>query len=180
MKKPRIPPLLSDLVRTTLIAFEDVLFDDCGGGCPYCGGETSGYDIKKKQFAVVVVGDQTRTVHVKIKRFQCRTCRKILTAGQPFYPNTRFGSPIVDLCVTLGETMPYSRVSSFLDDMGIIVDRWSVRNYALKNRRTIPAADMFGVRLPLSIINISTLAVGLPEGEQINTQELLAACGISP
>jgi hypothetical protein len=175
MKKRRIPPMLSDIVQTTLTSCDGVLFDECGS-CPHCGGELSGYDVKKKQFAIVTEGEQKRVIHVWVKRFLCRQCGRACLADQPFYPDTRIGSPVVDLCVTLGETMPYSRVSSCLADMGIIVDRWSVRNYVQKNNRTIPAADMFGVRIPLSIVTLSSLAVGIPDGSRIDARALLAAC----
>ncbi len=175
MKKRRLPPLLSDLVQTTLISFDGVLFDQ-SGTCPHCGGNLSGYDVKKKQFALMMEGEQKRVVSVRVKRFLCHQCRQVSLAGQPFYPDTRIGSPVVDLCVTLSGTMPYSRVSSCLAEMGIIVDRWSVRNYVQKNHRMIPAADMFGVRVPLSIVSLSSLAVGIPES-RIDAQALLAACG---
>lgn len=176
MKKRRLPPLLSDLVQTTLISFDGVLFDQ-SGTCLHCGGKLSGYDVKKKQFAIMREGEQRRVVSVQVKRFFCHQCRQVSLADQPFYPDTRIGSPVVDLCVTLQETMPYSRVSSCLSEMGIIVDRWSVRNYVQKNRHIIPAADMFNVRLPLSIVSLSSLAVGMTEGSRIDAQSLLAACG---
>jgi hypothetical protein len=175
VKKRRIPPLLSDLVQTTLTSCDGVLFEEFGV-CPHCGGELSGYDIKKKQFAIVMEGDKKRAVHVLVKRLICRSCDQVSLADQPFYPDTRIGSPVVDLCVTLGQTMPYARVSSCLADMGIFVDRWSVRNYVQKNDRTIPAADMFGVRVPLSIVSLSTLSVGIPEGGRIDARAFLGAC----
>ena len=175
LKKRRIPPMLSDLVQTTLTSCDGVLFDECGA-CPHCGGELSGYDVKKKQFAIVMEGEQKKVIHVLVKRFLCHQCGQVCLADQPFYPDTRIGSPVVDLCVTLGETMPYSRVSSSLAEMGIIVDRWSVRNYVQKNNRTIPAADMFGVRIPLSIVSLSSLAIGIPDASRIDARALLAAC----
>lgn len=176
MKKRRIPPLLSDLVQTTLTLCDGVLFDECGT-CPHCQGELSGYDIKKKQFAIVMEGEKKRIVSVLVKRFSCHQCGKVSLANQPYYPETRAGSPVVDLCVTLSEIMPYSRVSSCLEDMGVIVDRWSVRNYVQKNRRMIPAADMFGFRIPLSIVSLSSCAMGISKGDKVDGPSLLNACG---
>ena len=43
-----------------------------------------------------------------------------------------------------------------------------------KITRTIPAADMFGVRIPLSIVSLSSLAVGIPEREQMDARR--SAC----
>jgi hypothetical protein len=171
--------MLADLVQMTLTSCDGVLFDQVGS-CPHCGGELSGYDVRKKQFALVMEGEQKKAVNVLVKRFLCRRCGQVSLADQPFYPDTRIGSPVVDLCVTLGETMPYSRVSSCLAEMGIIVDRWTVRNYAQKNNRLIPSADMFGVRVPLSIVAISTLAAGIPEGGRLDPRAFLAACNIPP
>jgi hypothetical protein len=74
--------------------------------------------------------------------------------------------------------MPYSRVSSCLAEMGIVVDRWSVRNYGQNNNRIVPAVDMFGVRVPLSIVSLSTLAAGMTEGGHRDIRELLAACSL--
>jgi len=176
LKKRRIPPLLSDLLQTTLTLYDGVLFDEYEA-CPYCGGELSGYDINKKQFAIVMEREQRRVVIVLVKRFLCHQCGQVCLAKQPFYPDTRIGSPVVDLCVTLSETMPYSRVSSCLADMGIIVDRWSVRNYVQKNRRMIPAAEMFGFRIPLSIVSLSSLAMGMSGGGKADGPSLLNACG---
>lgn len=178
MKKRKIPPLLADLVQTAILSFDNVLFED-PGTCPHCGGDIAGYDIKTKQFAVVREADQERAVRVRVKRFRCRTCGQVCLAAQPFYPGTRVGSPVVDLCLTLGQIMPNSRVSSFLEEMGIVLDRGSVRNYARMNTRNVPAADMFGLRLPLSIITISTLSMRLPDNATMNSRELLEACRIT-
>ncbi len=176
MRKKRIPPLISDLVQTTLVSCAGVVFDQYGL-CPQCNGGLSGYDVKKKKFAVVTEGNHQKTVHVLVKRFHCQRCGLVSPARQPFYPETRIGSPVVDLCITLSETMPYSRVATCLAEMGVIVDRWSVRNYVKKNGRTIPSADVFGFRVPLSIVSLSTLAMGMPEGGRIDGAALLAACG---
>jgi len=167
--------MLSDLVQMTLMSCDGILFDQYEA-CPHCGGELSGYDVKKKQFAIVMEGERKRAVNVRVKRFLCHQCGLVCLADQPFYPDTRIGSPVVDLCITLGGTMPYSRVSSSLAEMGIIVDRWSVRNYVQKNNRTIPAVDMFGIRIPLSMGSLSTLSMGIVERSRIDGPAVLAAC----
>ncbi|MCK9579157.1 MAG: hypothetical protein M0Q92_01755 [Methanoregula sp.] len=168
--------MLTDIVQTTLVSCDGVLFDSCEA-CPGCGGELAGYDVKNKQFAIILEGEQRKVIHVLVKRFCCRRCGQICLADQPFYPDTRIGSPVVDLCVTLGENMHFPRVSSTLAEMGIVVDRWSVRNYIQKNSHTVPAVDMFGIRVPVSIVSLSTLAVGMRECNGIDAPDLLAACG---
>lgn len=176
LRKRRIPPMLADIVQATLVSCDGIVFDSCES-CPVCGGELAGYDMKKKQFAVLMEEDKKNVIQVFVKRFRCRRCRQICLADQPFYPDTRIGSPVVDLCLTLGETMHFSRVSSCLAEMGIVVDRWSVRNYIQKNSHSIPAADMFGIRVPFSIFSLSTQAMGTRDGSGINAPAVLAACG---
>jgi len=176
MKKIRIPPMISDLFQATLASCDGILFDSCEA-CPRCGGELSGYDVKSKQFAVIMEGEQTKVIHVLVKRFRCRSCKYVCLADQPFYPDTRIGSPVVDLCVTLGETMPFSRVSSSLAEMGIVVDRWSIRNYVQKNSVSVPSVEMFGIRVPKSVVSLSTLALGIRKGSSPDVPDLLAACG---
>lgn len=168
--------MLPDLILATLSSCDGVRFESCEA-CPRCGGEPAGYDRKKKQFAVLREGDQKKIIHVWVKRFRCRTCGQICFGDQPFYPATRIGSPVVDLCVTLGETMHFPRVSSTLEDMGIIVDRWSVRNYIQKNYSQVPALDMFGIRVPVSVVSLSSLSMGMREGRDIDPGSVLAACG---
>ncbi|MFA4875826.1 MAG: hypothetical protein WC586_00305 [Methanoregula sp.] len=168
--------MISDLVQATLASCDGMMFDSCKV-CPNCNGEVAGYDVKKKQFAIIMDRGQKKVIHVLVKRFHCRSCKEICLADQPFYPDTRIGSPVVDLSVTLGETMHFPRVSSCLADMGVVVDRWSVRNYVQKNTKTIPAVDMFGIRIPMSVVSLSSLSMKMNEIRGIDAQEVLAACG---
>jgi hypothetical protein len=176
MKQLRIPPLLIDIIQSGLLACEGIVFDT-RDACPLCGGNLSGYDTKKKQFAVMREGDTTHPIHVFVKRFSCRQCHAICFADEPFYPDTRTGSPVVDLCVTLGASMPFNRTATYLTSMGIVIDRGSVRNYARRGFFPIPTTDIFGIRLPLSLFTLSTLATGVAEGGRIEGAEVLAACG---
>jgi hypothetical protein len=168
--------MLVDIVQTALFACDSVVFDS-RTACPSCGGSLSGYDKKKKQFAVLTEGEGRRPVHVFVKRFSCQVCKKVCFADEPFYPGTRIGSPVVDLCVTLSGTMPFTRTAAYLEEMGIYVDRMTVRNFSHLDVPEIPTADVFGIHLPMSIISLSTLAARLGEGGCIEGAEALAACG---
>ena len=117
-KKYRIHPIFSDLIPTALSACDEILFDS-RTSCPHCGGSLARYDVKTKHFADIIDGSNTRTITVRIKRFRCRECHAVIYADQPFYPNTRVGSPVVDLCVTLSARMPYARASTFLQQIGV-------------------------------------------------------------
>jgi hypothetical protein len=168
--------MLVDLVETALTACDGTFFDN-RDVCPSCGGSLSGYDKKKKQFAILMEGQRRRPLHVVVKRFACRECKKVCCADEPFYPGTRIGSPVVDLCLTLSGTMPFTRTATYLGEMGIYVDRMTVRNFSHLEVPEIPTADVFGIHLPMSIISLSTLAAGLAEGSCIEGAEALAACG---
>jgi hypothetical protein len=171
----RVLPILADLIPAALSACDGILFDS-RTRCPHCGGSLAGYDIRIKQFAVLINGGGTKTVSVRIKRFLCSGCRAVVYAHQPFYPNTRVGSPVVDLCVALTETMPYSRASTYIQQIGVIVDRWSVRNYARKGYPVPPTIDMSGIRIPLSFLSLSTLVTQVPEGGSLDSTDILEAC----
>ena len=174
MKQLRIPPLLVDIVQNGILACEGVVFDN-RDACPVCDGPLSGYDTRKKQFAVMLREGTSYPFHVLVKRFSCRRCGWICFADEPFYPGTRHGSPVVDLCRTLSMTMPFHRTTAYLARLGIVVDRGTVRNYVHGSFPEIPTTDLFGVRIPLSIVSLSSLTTG--EGSSIKGAEALAACG---
>ena len=176
MRKPRFPPMLIDIVQTALSACDGIEFFDLAA-CPSCGGAVRGYDIRKKQFAAIIENDKKRIIHIRVKRFYCKHCKRLFDADEPFYPDTRIGSPVIDLCVTFAATIPFTRTATYLSLMGILIDRGSVRNYANRDFKEIPTADMFGMSLPLSILSISALAASTSEGNSIIGAEVLAACG---
>jgi hypothetical protein len=176
MKQLRIPPLLIDIVQSGLLAGEGIVFD-YRDACPACGGKLTGYDTKKKQFATIKETEELHPVHVFVKRFTCRQCHMICFADEPFYPDTRIGSPLIDLCRTLGAAMPFNRVSTTLLHLGIVIDRGTVRNYMHGSYPDITTTNLFGIRLPLSIISLSELAARTGEGSRIPGTEMLAACG---
>jgi hypothetical protein len=136
-----------------------------------------GYDVRTKHFADVIDGSAIKTITVRIKRFRCSKCSVIVYADQPFYPNTRAGSPVVDLCMVLSTIMPYSRAATALQEFGIYVDRWSVRNYAIKNHRHIPLTELYGIVLPESIVSLAALTYNNGIGTPIGASEVLGSCG---
>jgi len=177
MKRLRIPPILCDIVQTTFSACDGLVFDRyrC---CPDCRGTATGYDRKNKQFAVLTDGQRNRTIIVIVKRFRCITCGKIFSADAPFYPKTRIGSPVVDLCMILGQMMPFSRVSAHLSFLGIIVDRWTVRKYVINNSHmTVATTELYGIRVPLSLVNLTVLVARANEKNPLDPLDVLAACG---
>ncbi|MDO9034241.1 MAG: hypothetical protein Q7U51_03435, partial [Methanoregula sp.] len=168
--------MVIDIIETALSACDGIEFSSLAA-CPSCGGTVRGYDIWKKQFAIIIENDQKRIIHIRVKRFYCKSCKRLFDADAPFYPGTRIGSPVIDLCVTLAATIPFTRTATYLSLLGILIDRGSVRNYVNRDFGKIPTADMFGMHLPLSILSISALAASAGEGRGIVGAEVLAACG---
>jgi hypothetical protein len=121
-------------------------------------------------------GERKRVISVYVKRLLCQRCTRTFLCDSPFYPDTRTGSPVIDLCVTFAARMPYYRVSSILEEAGIIVDRGSIRSYALQSRN-VKAEYMFGVMLPVSVIQLASLSAGTGYSESIRGSDILAACG---
>jgi len=183
MKPPRILPIIADIVQSAISAVDGVTFTG-HTVCPACGGPLTGYDTKRKQFAHLLCDDKQKNVYVNVRRYYCRTCQKIWYADEPFYPDTRIGSVIVDLCVALSMTMPVNRVPAYLAAMNILVDRSSCRLYVHHigsyhvriNARYLNIDDKSGVHLPQSVLSLSGLAIVLDEGSHIDEAEVLAAC----
>ena len=174
-----IPPMLSDLVLTGIAALDGTEFDR-RKSCPECGGPLSGYDWKSRTFATIEEGKGTRNIVVRVKRFSCGRCGNICSADAPFYPDTRVGAPVVDLCRVLGREMPFSRAAAYLAAIGIVIDRGSCRNYANRDSGEISTTEIFGRRIPSSVLSLSLLAGRCPEGSPVPGAEALAACGFPP
>ena len=170
-----IPPILINIVNTALDACDGVKFHP-GSTCSRCGGTLSGYDEREKRFAVLEEDDKTRPVTVIIQRSYCRTCKTITSPPEPFYPGTRVGSPVVDLCRYLSKVMPYSRASTYVGRLGVHLDRWSARNYAMMQLPEIPSVDIFGMPIPVSIIALSTIAGSRQDTGSLTMEDVLTAC----
>jgi hypothetical protein len=168
--------MVTDIVQTAVCAFDGIEFTRAPV-CGYCGGHVQGYDTITKKFVTIKDIDQDRVIRVKVKRFTCQSCKRLCYAGEPFYPDTRLGSIVIDLYTTLSATMPHSRAARVIDAIGIRVDRTSWRNYHGRRMPEIPRAEVFGMQLPLSVISLSALVARTPEGGSIDGEDALAACG---
>jgi hypothetical protein len=73
--------------------------------------------------------------------------------------------------------MPASRAARIIDALGIVVNRTTWRNYVDLALPAIPTTDIFGMRLPSSILTISTLAATNVGNNTIEAAKTLAACG---
>jgi hypothetical protein len=168
--------MVTDIVQTAICTMDGIEFTN-PAACPACGGPVQGYDTRSKKFAIVREGESERLITIRVKRFTCRHCGSLCNADEPFYPDTRLGSLVVDLFVTFTSIMPPNQAARIIDAMGIVVNRTSWRNYAGMSLPDIPATVFFGMKLPVSILTLSTLAARSPGGDRIKGAEVLAACG---
>jgi hypothetical protein len=165
MKRVRVPPMLAALVQAGISSVDCRVFSD-PLPCPACGIPGAGYDRRTRRFATVIDEQGTRDIAVVVKRFRCRSCGEIQDARAPFYPDTRLGSPVVDLCVTLAQELPYRQVSGVFRDLGLMVDPGTVRNYASRDFGPVPMTTLFGLHLPQSVISLSLHAMRPGGAEQ--------------
>jgi hypothetical protein len=179
VKYYQVPPMILALVQGAITALDGIPFLDLAA-CPFCGGPVKAHDTRQKRFARIIDEGGERDIRVVVKRFHCTTCGRLVYADAPFYPGTRYGAPIIDLCVVLSRIAPFHQVHRMLQAMQLAVDRGTVRNYADRDFGPIPATELFGIPLPLSILHLSTLAFGLDKTQPVAGAELLAACGLPP
>jgi len=144
--------------------------------CRSCGGTMSGYDTRTKRFAILCDEEGEHPIEVILHRSYCRSCGRVVLPDEPFYPGTRMGSPVVDLCRALVTTNPCGRVATRLGQMGIKIDRWSVRSYCRAPFTRSPVVDAFGMMIPMSIISLSALAATVNDTGRASGEDVLAAC----
>ena len=161
MRPVKVPPMLQALVHTGFSAVDGREFSVLDA-CPVCGGEVTGYDRKKRKFATVLDEGRQREIMVYVRRFRCRQCGTISPARAPFYPGTRIGSPVADLCLILSRSLSPGRTAAALQAFGILVDRGTVRNLKGKDFGEIPTTEMFGFLLPRSVVALSLVAFRNP------------------
>ncbi len=179
MRLPAIPPMLGDLIRSTFLAMDGVSFTELTA-CPECGSSLRRHDRKEKRFARILVDEKVRDLHVDVARFRCGSCGGFWYAREPFYEGVRFGIPVVDLAVALSRVHPYHRTERILSALGLVVDRGTIRMYAERAQRAVPATDLLGIPLPISLLNLSNLVSRRPRGAPVTGAEVLGALGLPP
>lgn len=173
---PLIPPIIADFVYQAVTGVTGVRFTEAGS-CPACGGLLISHDMKKRRFSTVLTPAGTGQIHVYVKRFHCRECARLCYADAPFYGNSRFGSVITDLCLTLCHSYSYYQTAAILRSLGIIMDRGTVRTTALMHTHQVDVTDLFGIVLPRSVLSLSTLVMDSSPAHPINGRDVLEACG---
>lgn len=175
MRLHPLPLVLTGIVRSALRVCDKTEYH-VHGTCRICQGPLSGYDRRSKRFVILYNDDGDYRIEVVLHRAYCRECGRIWTPAEPFYPGTRIGSPAVDLCRALSRTMSCGQVTARLGQMGIKVDRWSVRSYCTPPFLSPPTIPVFGMNIPVSIISLSSLAKSQDGSSHARGDDILAAC----
>lgn len=171
----KIPPMLIDTITCGIASIDKTLFADAGP-CPHCGCRAGPYDTKEKNYATVSLGGELKKITVLIRRFKCTGCGTLVYANEPFYPDTRVGSVIVDLAISLSLVNTYSHAAEIIKAMGIEIDRGSVRKYALSPLPVPGITFMYGFPLPVSLFTLTGRSAIFKAGSA-NGAEVLAASG---
>lgn len=127
------PSILYKAMIEHLLAFQGDFFDKFRK-CPHCGSSNcKKHRIEKdKLFCKVIVNGKFKDVTVVVQIFYCNDCHKTYLAKSPFYERILYCQQIVDLCLYFSAKNPYHRVEKILMELGIQVDRDTVKNYALR------------------------------------------------
>ncbi len=171
-----IPPVISDLVYQAISGVAGVQFTDTGP-CSICGTLPVSHDLKKRRFSTVRTPEGPKHIYVYVKRFYCPDCGSLCYAPSPFYEKSRFGSPIVDLCISLSEGFTYSGAATIMNQLGIIIDRGTVRKTVLLHKIDVESVDLVGFRLPRSVLELSSIITSTDKSEISVARSILEACG---
>jgi len=175
-RQPFISPVISDLIYQAVKGVAGVQFTD-SIPCPLCKGMLISHDMKRRRFSTVFLPDGQEHIYVYVKRFHCRECGSLCYSPSPFYEKSRFGSPVVDLCLTLASNHSYSYAASLMNRFGIVIDRGTVRKTVLAYSHEVISTDIFGLLLPQSVLALSALVTTTDTGVKLNGRDVLTACG---
>ena len=176
MKSIKIPTLISSVVLNALMGVEGMEFTILKA-CPHCNGPVRYHDIRKKRFATVVVEGSKKIINVQVTRYYCKKCGKLCYAMAPFYPNTKFGSPVIDLCLTLARAHPFNHSARILQEMGVVVDRGTIRNFFSRAVPEVSYVKIYDLPIPLTIFYLSELASRRKQLRTVTQEDVLKVCG---
>jgi len=176
-RQPFISPIIADLVYQAVTGVSGVQFTD-PLPCPNCMGMVISHDMKQRRFSTVYAPEGEMHIYVYVKRFHCRDCGQLCYAKAPFYEKSRFGSPIVDLCLSLSEDHTFSHAAALMNRMGIVINRGTVRKTVQTHSHEVRSTDLFGMKLPDSVLALSTLVTTADPSQPIRGCDVLRACRI--
>lgn len=127
------PTLLYKPMIKHLLEFQDDFYNKFRA-CPRCQGTNCKKHtiIENKLFCKIIKDKGFKDIIVAVQVFYCNDCNKTYFAESPFYEGPLYCKPVVDLCLYFSAKNPYHRVEKILLDLGIQVDRDTIKNYSLR------------------------------------------------
>ena len=129
------PEIMYKPITQFLLSFMGIFYNEFRR-CPHCKSTNcKKHNIIEKIFCKLIINGKFVDVLVHVQVYYCKKCRKTYLAKSPFYEGVMYCKPIVNLCLYFSAKNPYNRTEGKLLEMGIQVDRDTVRNYAIKFER---------------------------------------------
>ena len=175
-----LSPMFGELIITALYEVADMTFMD-PTPCPVCNDLTKkslfAHDTIKRRFVTIIENNERVRLSVSVKRYICKHCGKVLFARSPFYPNTRLGSPVVDLAMSLTSRYSFYQTSQIMEMLHISMSRSAISALAQSRRWNITTVPLSDLLLPISLLTLGTLANSTPG--HLTPEEVLVACGFN-
>jgi hypothetical protein len=126
------PEILYCPIIEYLLAFMNDFYNEFRK-CPHCkSSDCKKHNVIEKIFCKLIVNGKFVDVKVYVQIYYCNKCKKTYFAKSPFYEGIMYCQPIVDLCLYFSAKNPYNRIENRFLEIGIQIDRDTVRNYAMK------------------------------------------------
>jgi len=175
-----LSPMFGELIITALYEVANMTFMD-PTPCPVCndGSKKSllAHDTIKRRFVTVIEGDEKVRLSVSVKRYICKHCGQVVFARSPFYPNTRLGSPVVDLAMSLASRYSFYQTSQIMETLHISMSRSAIRALSQSRAWNITSVPLSNLLLPASLLTLGTLTNSSPG--HLTPEDVLVACGFS-
>jgi hypothetical protein len=172
--------MFGELIVTALYEVADMTFMD-PAPCPVCNDMAKksllAHDTIKRRFATVIEGDEKVKLSVSVKRYICKHCGQVVFARSPFYPDTRLGSPVVDLAMSLASRYSFYQTNQIMEILHISMSRSAIRALAQSRRWNIATVPLSDLLLPTSLLTLGTLANSTPG--HLTPEDVLVACGFN-
>jgi hypothetical protein len=172
--------MFGELIITALCGVSNMIFLD-PPPCPICHNASRktlvDHDTLKRRFATVIIGGEKIRLTVSVKRYICKQCGHVVSARSPFYPNTRLGSPVVDLAISLASRYSFYQTSQIMEMLNISISRSAIRTLAQNREWNITTVPLSGLLLPASLLSLGTL-MNTSHG-RLTHEDVLIACGFS-
>ena len=175
-----LSPMFGELIITALCGVSNMTFMD-PPSCPTCHGASKktflDHDTLKRRFATVIIKGEKVKLSVSVKRYMCKQCGRVVFARSPFYPNTRLGSPVVDLAMSLASRYSFYQTYQIMEILNISISRSAIRALAQNREWNITTVSLSGLLLPVSLLSLGTLMS--TSHSDLTSEDVLVACGFS-